>query len=289
MPTQKAGRHSSPVMPQQNNNQMDVPAKLYRYESFNTYSLSNLKAQSIYFSCPKYFNDPFDCSITFDLNDLSENAFNKLYDFYLESFPNKKQFIRRFGKNPNKKFKTYLLTVLEDNLKKSKEKMFQEKGISCFSEINDDILMWSHYSDCHKGFCLEFDTNQDPFHKAIKVDYSADFPKINPELFIIFEESKEIMKMFTTKFSCWGHEKEWRIFHNVVDTLYGYPAEALTGIYFGAEMPNIHLEIIALVIQGQNPNVKFYRAKKSQSKFAVSFEEFTYTSFIKAKKMGLRV
>jgi len=96
------------------------------------------------------------------------------------------------------------------------------------------------------------------------------------------------MKMFTTKYSCWGHEKEWRIFHNVADTLYGYPTEALTGIYFGSEMPNIHLEIIALVIQGQNPNVKFYSAKKSQSKFAVSFEYFTYTSFLEAKKMGLR-
>ena len=274
-------------MPEKNN-QMNLPKRLYRYESFDTYSLSNLKAQSIYFTSPKHFNDPFDCSITFDLSDLSERVFNKLYDFYLEAYPNKKQFIKRFGKSPSEKFKTYLIEALDDTLKKSKEKMIQERGISCYSEKNDDILMWSHYSDSHKGFCLEFDTSHDPFNMAIKVEYSSDFPKINPELFVIYDESKEIMKMFTIKFSCWEHEKEWRIFHNVAETLYGYPPEALTGIYFGAEMPKTHIEIIALVILGQNPNVKFYRAKKSRSKFAVSFEEFTYTSFIKAKQMGLR-
>jgi hypothetical protein len=274
-------------MPEKNN-QMSLPKTLYRYESFDIYSLSNLKAQSIYFSSPKHFNDPFDCSITFDLSELSERVFNKLYDFYLEAYPNKKQFIKRFGKSPSEKFKTYLIATLDDTLKKSKEKMLQERGVSCYSEKNDDILMWSHYSDSHKGFCLEFDTSHDPFNMATKVEYSTDFPKIDPEIFLIYEESREIMKMFTTKFSCWEHEKEWRVFHKVAGTLYGYPPEALTGIYFGAEMPKIHIEIIALVIQGQNPNVKFYRAQKSSSKFAVSFKEFTYTSFIKAKQMGLR-
>jgi hypothetical protein len=267
---------------------MTIPTKLYKYESFNTYSLSNLKAQSIYFSSPKEFNDPFDCSIAFDLNDVSEKAFIKLYNFYLDSYPNKKLFIKKFGENPNNKFKTYLLDVLENTLRESKERMLKERGISCLSEINDDILMWSHYSDSHKGFCLEFDSSHDPFHKAIKVDYSTNFPKINPELFILYEESKEIMKMFTTKYSCWEHEQEWRIFHNDVGTLYGYPSEALTGIFFGSEMPDTHIEIIALVIQGQNPNVKFYRTKKSKSTFGVNFEKFTYTSFLEAKKMGLR-
>lgn len=30
-------------------------------------------------------------------------------------------------------------------------------GVVCLSEHGDDILMWSHYSDGHQGFCLEFD------------------------------------------------------------------------------------------------------------------------------------
>ena len=27
-------------------------------------------------------------------------------------------------------------------------------GVSCFSEKPDDMLMWSHYADSHKGFCV---------------------------------------------------------------------------------------------------------------------------------------
>ncbi|WP_349393654.1 DUF2971 domain-containing protein, partial [Clostridium perfringens] len=35
--------------------------------------------------------------------------------------------------------------------------------ICSFSECKDNILMWSHYSNCHKGFCIEYD-----FSKLIK-------------------------------------------------------------------------------------------------------------------------
>jgi hypothetical protein len=36
--------------------------------------------------------------------------------------------------------------------------MYQETvtskvGVMCISEVPDDILMWSHYADCHKGVC----------------------------------------------------------------------------------------------------------------------------------------
>jgi hypothetical protein len=30
-------------------------------------------------------------------------------------------------------------------------------GIYCVSTNYDDVLMWSHYADSHKGICLEFD------------------------------------------------------------------------------------------------------------------------------------
>jgi len=54
--------------------------------------------------------------------------------------------------------------------------------------------MWSHYSDNHKGFCLEFDTKYAPFHHfeppltyidatshplLIPVKYKKDYPKIS--------------------------------------------------------------------------------------------------------------
>lgn len=30
-------------------------------------------------------------------------------------------------------------------------------AVACFSEVNDDFLMWSHYASGHSGVCLEFE------------------------------------------------------------------------------------------------------------------------------------
>ena len=42
-------------------------------------------------------------------------------------------------------------------------------GITCLSEVKDDLLMWSHYGGKYKGFCLEFDSKYAPFTKTLKV------------------------------------------------------------------------------------------------------------------------
>lgn len=33
------------------------------------------------------------------------------------------------------------------------------RGVSYFSEVNNELLMWAHYSSCYKSFCLKFWTN----------------------------------------------------------------------------------------------------------------------------------
>jgi hypothetical protein len=33
---------------------------------------------------------------------------------------------------------------------------YSKEKIYCLSSINDNPLMWSHYTDSHKGFCIEF-------------------------------------------------------------------------------------------------------------------------------------
>lgn len=39
------------------------------------------------------------------------------------------------------------------------QKFLQNSHVSCFSERNDDFLMWSHYASRHAGICLEFQLN----------------------------------------------------------------------------------------------------------------------------------
>jgi hypothetical protein len=47
------------------------------------------------------------------------------------------------------------------------------------------------------------------------------------------------------------------------------------------------LEIVCLILRGQNETVKFYKGTRSTTEFKVLFKEFSYTSHIEAKKKGL--
>ncbi|MGF1711490.1 hypothetical protein L4C37_13075 [Vibrio kagoshimensis] len=67
-----------------------------------------------------------------------------------------------------------------------------------------------------------------------------------------------------------------------------YPRESLTGVYFGPNITPDMIEIICLILQGQNPTVRFWRGKRSEVSFKVEFEEFFYTSSPKAEELGLR-
>ncbi|MBM9605931.1 DUF2971 domain-containing protein [Desulfopila inferna] len=263
---------------------MKIPTKLYKYESFSTRSLENLKNQGIYFASPKNFNDPFDCSIDANFKTISKSKLTKLHAEFRSECSNKTEFDIVYGIYPNKAFIQLLENSLIKFFNEMKDSMLNTKGISCFSETKNDILMWSHYSDCHKGFCLEFDTKFEPFNQAKPVKYSKSFPTLDTPSLFLKEDPEQVLEIFLTKHSSWNHEKEWRILHNQVGTLYTYPTESLIGLYFGAEIPYTYMEIISLIIQGQNPNVSFYKAEKSSSSFSVNFKEVTYTPFIKAKK-----
>lgn len=40
-------------------------------------------------------------------------------------------------------------------------------SVACFSEKNDNFLMWSHYAGGHTGVCLEFEVDADPDNNAL--------------------------------------------------------------------------------------------------------------------------
>jgi hypothetical protein len=156
----------------------------------------------------------------------------------------------------------------------------ENKGVSCFSSEKSNMLMWSHYGQKHTGFCLEFDTSIEPFNKAKKVKYVRDFPKLNVENLLINKMFQEILSLLHTKSIDWKYENEWRCIHAEAPKLYSYgDTKSLTGVYFGAEMDQCAIEIICLILQGQNSNVKFWRGTKCSDKFGVEFKQFSYIPY----------
>ena len=257
-----------------------APPKLYKYQPYNVQTLDNLKDRRLWLSKPARFNDPFDCAIRFQITDMTEDDWKALYDKCREAAPAKVASDAKYSQEgrPNDRFKAEIIESAEKVFAERVEVMLHRRGVACFSEKVDDILMWAHYTEGHRGFCLEFDTSYDPFPKAFPVIYSDTLPTLNPtDVLVRGSTDQPLMAMVNTKSSCWSYEKEWRVFHMEGDKEYGVDVSALTGVYFGCAMPFVHKEVIALVLAGSP--TRLYEMDKSKTEFKVSVRPVGYTHY----------
>ncbi len=186
-------------------------------------------------------------------------------------------------------FYSSLNITIENSLKLIREQKVYSKGISCFSTEFDSMLMWAYYADGHKGFCLEFNTEYEPFSKMHKVKYKRELPSIDAnQIFTDFSGNIEIVEAYLlSKYEGWSHENEWRVLHDKNRIAFGYKPNALTGVYFGSKMSLTDFEIIAVIIKSQHSNCKFYQMEKAPGQFKITPKEITYSTFEEAKKMIL--
>lgn len=171
--------------------------------------------------------------------------------------------------------------------KKAKEDYIQQKsemfqklvlqsfGICSFSEISNDILMWSHYADSHKGFCIELNRSpENMLAHARPIDYPEDdeFPYINYWLGPNEQVLDEVVKIIVTKSKHWNYEKEWRLINRpkVINELYkghlvNYPDEMISGIIFGARMNSKERNSIRNILAGKP--ISYYEVIPVKNKF----------------------
>ena len=145
---------------------------LYKYRSIDERNIDRSRRifthDELYFSYSNQFNDPFDCK--FDFSFAANNQ--ELKRYFRNSLRNKnpnwnrketqRWIAQRLPNIHNPKFKK--------DLRLASEKTISEIGICSLSGVPDDILMWSHYADSHKGFCVKiFDDENDKFIVPIRL------------------------------------------------------------------------------------------------------------------------
>ncbi|WUR16022.1 DUF2971 domain-containing protein [[Empedobacter] haloabium] len=259
------------------------PSRIYKYFSFTSQNLENLKNQAIYFSSPKNFNDPYDCSVSPTIDVPSDEDVEGVRKQYLMEIPPGSPAHKQMLCATTEHLRQIFVKSAADTVAAKIKDFSERRGVSCFSESCNDLLMWAHYGGNYKGFCLEFESAY--FAKLHKVNYSSTMPTFDPIPILRGEmEANDFMSVFSSKSPSWAYEKEWRALHANVGTLYSYPPQVLTGVYFGPEITKAALEIICLILQGQNETVKFWRGVKSTSEFKVEFDQIDYQSHLNAKR-----
>jgi Protein of unknown function (DUF2971) len=254
---------------------MERPNSLFRYESITLQSLRNLKGQVIHLGSPRNFNDPYDCAFGAILGDLTDEDLARLLD----------------GVKVNATDET-LKSMYRESVRKTlsglTEQFLDRRGVSCFTESNDNLLMWAHYADGGRGMCLEFSTAEPLFEKARKVTYADSIPTVELGSLLCNEEYDLITDLFRTKSAHWKYEEEWRVVHEAAGTNWVYESTSLLGVYFGPNTPSDLLAIACLILKGQNDSVRLYKGARSEITFKVEFQEAKYVTRLEELRAGLK-
>ena len=102
------------------------------------------------------------------------------------------------------------------------------------------------------------------------------YPEINIADVILNRKKFGELPLLTTKSKHWCYEKEWRCLHPHGNIAFGSNITALTGMYFGCEMPYVHKEIIFLILKG-SPTKAFTKCNglKQNLKLTSVYTEYT--------------
>ncbi|MCA0973109.1 DUF2971 domain-containing protein [Halomonas denitrificans] len=154
------------------------------------------------------------------------------------------------------------------------------------SRNNSNILMWSHYADSHKGFCLGFYRSDSYFSDAESIRYRSNRSSLNGMSNSHFDKINVLKSVALEKAIDWAYEEEERLFlcdvENKINNigldgwgqpilLNSFPKTALGAVYLGLRASN-ELEIkIKKILQLNNMHTPIFKAQKSINKFGIEF------------------
>lgn len=270
----------------------EQPPIFYRYRAFDNFTLDALCNDSLYFSNPSTFNDPFDCnpqiacdSSILELKELlsklvknrvSKDIENSLKNLQLSGIKadnflakiaiteaNKRiSHIEYMATDPEyegsiESIETSLLAQAVENELRG----HYERGICCFSTTYSNALLWSHYGDKHQGLCIGYSTNRRPKPVPEKVVYGGSRVIKTSTIYQAFikndTQAKEDLNrnLLLRKSEDWCYEDEWRLIGKQ-----GVQASPmlLAEVTFGLRCPSSVVHMITRALAGRQSPVKFY-------------------------------
>ncbi|SIQ57206.1 Protein of unknown function [Bacillus cereus] len=291
----------------------NIPSALYKYRTVSKYSIENFTNDEVWFNTAAEFNDPYDCALTMssDLTDRLASVLKVKFPEIINKFnlKVKEEEIEKFQNMNFVEALTFILN-LDENLKAKQkgegingyaraiERMMKEEGnkellemnemfqkgtlISCFSEVNDSILMWSHYATNHTGFCIEYNFKkvgiENPLTRLLQPVIYKD------EMFDIagyFLEARENIGRFNNligtyaaiiKSTEWSYEKEWRLAFTLGNGE-GFSRSLFRpeSIYLGAKISNEDKE--KLIEIAKKKRISVFQMKMKNNEFKLVSEK----------------
>lgn len=262
--------------------------KLYKYRGLQEYNFESLEKNTISASHRIMLNDPAEFFIDRrELDAFMQNApYILLKDmikpykdqefnhFYHGITREERLIIKRYEKQG--RGEQYII----DQLGFNKEKLalglslinkaleaLGNIGLFCLSKNYNNMLMWSHYANEHKGFIIEYDISilKMAYSNCIHFDieYLETPPKISITDILYDPEGPNgdektfnlAQKLFSKKATDWRYEQECRIIY--LDSGIKEFFAPISSIYFGLNMSEENKNRILNILK--NKDIKFYQ------------------------------
>lgn len=260
-----------------------LPNSLFRYRCCDDKGLQMdaFKYDKIYAVTADKFNDPYDTLVKFDIDNIKQvvdqflncDILKEMQQYFKQGNDvpdNVKQF---FSPEAIDNLKMQILTIsnikeIENNIEDYKKQLLSQiefwfpiyvemnrkfATIACFCETIQSIIMWSHYADYHKGFALEYNSNElfeqqnigvfpviydderyeAPFYLmwfwAQMMGFKIPKPDMLSDIKCVLHKSKQ-----------WEYEKEWRMANylprNIFEESVSCISQKPIAIYYGCKI-----------------------------------------------------
>lgn len=260
---------------------------LYKYATLNSeYTIANVLESKFWFNTPILFNDPFDIYPIYNLDNAEKEILLQIFE---QADLDRKQ---------TSKFSNFELS----ELMRWQDKMLGDNsryGVTCFSILKDNIIMWSHYADSHKGICLGFDINDgDCIDSFLDKSRNAESGKLIGEVFPIiykdkssrprskFDNGKQF-EIYKTKYKQWLAEKEVRVMLRAerkytFPCLLYYKTEKLKEINFGANITwkDFLDKYLLLADYIRKHNITTYIATLDEYEYRLNFAPVAFCEYL---------
>ncbi|MEX0336406.1 DUF2971 domain-containing protein [Vibrio tubiashii] len=168
-------------------------------------------------------------------------------------------------------------------------------SLSASDDERDPItenLMWSHYADGLRGFCLVFDCQalQKDIHsfsnraiRPIRVSYQDTPNELDINDFIqspaMLNVSKlnyvdYVVKTIASKSKSWTYENEFRIISMSETNLHSYDPSTLNEIIIGDKMPLDQQKLVTDIVKSVNSSIRLKRAKLKENSYLIEIVDY---------------
>jgi hypothetical protein len=225
---------------------MGDPESLFRYQALTAHSLASVVNKTIWLAKPSTFNDPFDCAISLDRQKYKQSVMHAITVAMerANSAGLKPEYLNDIWPGDKEAFEKFSSSLSE---------LIQNLGVCSFSATPSHLLMWSHYANHHRGFCVEYDCRAGTLLRQLarEVKYEDDTPSLTTADFAPPRNEHAVDVLWLTKAKCWAYEEEWRVMTNEGNKVHLAPSKILS-IIFGARVPEADRVMLAHALRHES-------------------------------------